>query len=240
MLQAFLNLQKCVAEPEIAKLISKFGMITIPLFQFMAFAEVGDDEELILYEVYIRKSPDALGFRSLVALSHNEYPRGRDRKFTFNLIIDSREINKLRIIYQPQSPELMPLLETPEVAKSTRISNKVEYSPATLAKYSKSIEVKISLLLESVMPNTNSDLRKQDVLRRLNLLLLENRNEVNNQNKTIVSNIKSLITGMRLHGKNDREQNKFLENISLAASGNLSSAVLESCTGLSKRMVYLR
>jgi hypothetical protein len=236
VLQAFLNLQKCVAKPEIAKLISKFGMITIPLFQLMAFAEVGGDEELILYEVYIRKSPDAMGFRSLVALSHNEYPRGRDRKFTFNLIIDSREINKLRILYQPQSPELMPLLETPEVAKSTRITNKVEYSPSTLAKYSKSIEVKISLLLESVMPNTNSDLRKQvinDVLRRLNLLLLEDRNEINNLNKTIVSNIKSLITGMRLHGKNDREQNKFLENISLAASGNLSSAILESCTGLS-------
>jgi hypothetical protein len=47
VLQAFLNLQKCVAKPEIAKLISKFGMITIPLFQLMAFAEVGDDEELI-------------------------------------------------------------------------------------------------------------------------------------------------------------------------------------------------
>jgi hypothetical protein len=161
--------------------------------------QVGGDEELILYDVYIRKSPDAMGFRLLVALSHNEYPRGRDRKFTFNLIIDSREINKLRILYQPQSPDLMPLLETPEVAKSTRITNKVEYSPSTLANYSKSIEVKISLLLESVMPNTNSDLRKQvinGVLRRLNLLLLEDRKEINNLNKTIVSNIKSLITGV--------------------------------------------
>ena len=124
---------------------------------------------------------------------------------------DSREINKLRIIYRPLSPELMPLLETPEVAKKTRILNKVKYSPTTLAKYSKSIEVKISLLLESVMPNTNSDLRKQvvnDVLRRLNLLLLEDRKEINDQNKAVVSNIKSLITGMRLHVKNDREQNK--------------------------------
>jgi hypothetical protein len=62
VLQAFLILQKCVDKPEIAKLISKFGMITIPLFQLMAFAEVDDDEELILYEVYIRKSPDAMGF----------------------------------------------------------------------------------------------------------------------------------------------------------------------------------
>jgi hypothetical protein len=138
LLQAFLNLQKCVAKPEIAKLISKFGMITIPLFQLMAFAEVGDDEGLILYEVYIRKSLDAMVFRSLVALSHSEYPRGRDRKFTFNLIIDSREINKLRIIYQPQSPELMPLLETPEVAKSTRITNKVKYA----SKYQSSLLLK--------------------------------------------------------------------------------------------------
>ena len=132
---------------------------------------------------------------------------------------DSREINKLRIIYRPLSPELMPLLETPEVAKNTRILNKVKYSPTTLAKYSKSIEVKISLLLESVMPNTNSDLRKQvvnDVLRRLNLLLLEDRKEINDQNKAVVSNIKSLITGMRLHVKNDREQNKFLKNVLLA------------------------
>jgi hypothetical protein len=69
------------------------------------------------------------------------------------------------------------------------------------------------------MPNTNSDLRKQvvnDVLRRLNLLLLEDRKEINDQNKAVVSNIKSLITGMRLHVKNDREQNKFLKKVLLA------------------------
>jgi hypothetical protein len=42
---------------------------------------------------------------------------------------------------------------------------------------------------------------------------------------------------MRAHGRRDREQNSFMENIALAVWGDVPLATLEIFTGLSRRMI---
>lgn len=205
----------------------------------MAYAGITDEEELISYEFYIRKGIHAAEFRSTVSLSFGECRRGRERKFTFDLTVGSFEISKLLILHNNQFMKVEPVLETPEVKRLKRISGKTEYSPATLAKYSKVLEKKINALFDEEMPDTNLDLRSQvihDVMRRLNLKE-DKVQEESSHNSMIVSNIRSLVISMRLHGKNDREQIKFLENISLAVSGRLALTTLEMSTGLSRRTI---
>lgn len=129
------------------------------------------------------------------------------------------------------------LAESPVVTR--RSSSKKTYSPSTLAKYSRAIEVKINGLIDSEMTDTNAELRLQvvnDVLQRLNSRD-ESKSKVDIGNVSILGNIKSLVTSMRLHGNNDREQHTFLEHIALAVSGDLSIAFLEASTGLSRQMI---
>ena len=234
VLNAFSNLQKSVVKP---KLVTKFGRITIALFELMSYAGIEDEDLLLLYEEYIRKDPQVSGFRSVVSLTFSNSRRGRYREFTFSLSIENNKIDQLLILYKSNLPITETLADSPVVAR--RSSSKKAYSPSTLTKYSRAIEVKINGLLDSEMPDTNAELRLQvvnDVLQRLNPRD-ESKSKVDIGKVSILGNIKSLVTSMRLHGNNDREQHNFFEYIALAVSGDLSVAFLEASTGLSREMI---
>ena len=162
VLEAYLGVQRNLTSPAIEKLVTKFGRISIPLFQLMAFAGVVDEGELVLYEIYIRKSRPAQGFRGLVDLSHSANGRGRNRVFTFDLTIGQKQINNLLILNNctlpvEDTPAIEPLSEAPEVKKVIRISKKVEYTPSTLSRYSRNIVDKVDKLFESELPSSSAD-----------------------------------------------------------------------------------
>ena len=126
---------------------------------------------------------------------------------------------------------------TPSLKRS-RVSQKISYTPATLAKYSKSIENKVIDMLATDIPS-NDSLRDQ-VLKKV-IARLESRftdtEEKCNTNEVIIANIKGLILSMKKYGRSDRESIMFKENLALAVTGNLSLIKLMVATGLSRRVL---
>ena len=103
VLEASLGLRWNLKSPAIGKCVTKFGRISIRLFQLMAFAGVVDEGEVVSYDAYIRSSRPARGFRCLLDLSHITGINGRNRVFTFDLTIDRWKINNLLIEYNSHS-----------------------------------------------------------------------------------------------------------------------------------------
>ena len=246
--EAYLGVQRNLKSPAIEKLVTKFGRISIPLYQLMAFAGVVDEGELVLYEANIRSSRPAMGFRGLVDLSHSTGSNGRNRVFTFDLKIDRKQINNLLIEYNStlpveNAPAIDPLSEIPEIKKVARISKKVKYSPIMLSRYSKGIVDKVDKLFISDLRSSSADQKEQVFAEVLIRLLKSRHHEIENDNTNDgccysgTHQVPCNLNEVRLHGNNASEQRKFLENIALAVSGNLSVAILEASTGLSRLTV---
>lgn len=89
-----------------------------------------------------------------------------------------------------------------------RISKIESYSPATLAKYSKLVEIKLMTLLNEEIPSANVHLRHQvlrDVISRLEKTIDGIDPETCNVNNTIVANIKIFLLNLEKYGRNNRE-----------------------------------
>lgn len=224
----------------------------------MSFGDIVDEDLLVAYEIYLREDVSVAEFRGLVQLAWNRNSYGANRKFSFDLTVSAP--NKLKLLsaytinYQPAESitasidlpvpedsirlETTVALVTPSL-KRTRMQKKTEYTPGTLAKYSKDIESKLLMLLGDTLKSSNDDLRQQ-VLKNVVSRLEERfegfmeREKINND---IVDNIKHLVTSMTKYGRNDREQIRFKESLSLAISGKQSYQRLIQATGLSRRQL---
>ena len=240
VVEAYMYLQRNINEFEISKLTTKKGRITIPLFKMMAFVGIVDEGLLLEYEKFIRVDAAADAFRSTVELLTDISPRGVKRKFTFELLIESNA--QLLLAGYSSPPIVVPVVDnqTPPPMKQVRISGKMAFTQACISRHSKPIQKKVEEILSSEIPSGNPHFLlnvKQDVLKRLNDKLPKSKNEISASNSAIINNIKHLIVSMRAHGKRDREQNSFMENIALAVWGDVPLATLETATGLSRRMI---
>lgn len=236
VVEAYSFLQKNAAEDDVIALTTKKGRITIPLFQMMAFVGIVEEDLLLQYEQYIRNSPETASFRSMVSLVYDKFPRGRNRKFTFDLIVD-KDVQLLTVGHS-SPPEIV--THTPSPVKVTRVSGKKIFSKATISRHSKPIHKRVEEIFSSEIPTGNSHLRlnvTQDILKRLNNKLPKETDDSISTNSAIVANIKQLILSMRTYGHRDREQNTFMEHIALAICGNVPLAKLEASTGLSRRIL---
>ena len=241
VVEAYLYLQRNINEFEISKLTTNKGRITIPLFKMMAFVGIVDEEVLLEYERFVRVDPAASAFRSTVKLLSDISPRGVKRKFTFELLIES---NAQLLLAGYSSPPVVfdsaADNQTPPQTKQVRVSTKTAFTKAYISRHSKPIQEKVEEMLCTEIPSGNPHFLsnvKQDVLKRLNDKLPKSKDEINASNGAIVNNIKQLIVSMRAHGRRDREQNSFMENIALAVWGDVPLATLESSTGLSRRTI---
>lgn len=168
VVKAYLYLQRNINEPEVFKLTTKNGRITIPLFKMMAYAGILDEDLLIEYEKFIRIDP---AFRTLVSLSYDTSPRGRNRKFTFDLLIENNAQLLLAGYSSPPVVDPVVDIQTPPPVKQVRVSAKTEFCQAYISRHSKPIQVKVQEILSSEIPTGNPHLAlnvKQDVLKRLN------------------------------------------------------------------------
>ena len=255
LLRCYVNLQKARYTAEIAKLTTSEGRVTATLRKVLSHGDIIDDLLLVEYDEFIRKDPLASGFRNLMDVSWDRNLTNSSRKFTFNLTSSPASIRELQFhsLIQQTPTVKLPLAVTPEheneceiavptetpSLKRCRISQKTSYSPATLAKYSKSIEAKLILLLKSEIPSANNELRNQvlrDVMTRLEKRFSDGM-FVCNVNEVIVSNMRALVTSLNKFGVHDRETIRFKENLALAVSGEISFQKLMDATGLSRRVL---
>ena len=221
------------------------------LRKLMKFGEIVDDDLLAKYEVYLRKSNAAQGFRNLVNLTWDESSRRGNKSFTYSINCTESEIQELLSEYTIKLPENLsppnlpapvdnPVVEAPTL-KKRRISKAHSYTPATLAKYSKESEKKFLDILASDFPSaTNLDLQRQivdHIISRLQLRFHGTEKDSCSVNNSIVNNIKELVTSMTKYGRNDREQIRFKENIALAVSGKVALLKLMEATGLGRRQI---
>ena len=255
LLRCYVNLQKVRYGLEIAKLTTSGGRLTTTLRKFMSHWDVVDGPLLADYHVFIRKDPLATGFRNLMDVSWDRNSSNASRKFSFNSTAAAASIKELQYYSQIQQTPTARLslavtpdhenecdmaipTETPSLKRS-RMSQKISYSPATLAKYSKSIETKLISLLQSEIPSANTNLQNQvlkDVMGRLEKRF-DDGTIACNVNEVIVSNIRSLVMSLNKFGVHDRETIRFKENIALAVSGDISSQKLLDATSLSRRVL---
>jgi hypothetical protein len=240
VVEAYMYLQRNINEPEISKLTTKKGRITIPLYKMMSFVDIVDEGLLLQYERFIREDAAADAFRSTVELLSDISPRGAKRKFTFELLIENNA--QLLLAGYSSPPVIAPEVEnqTPPPMKQVRVSGKTAFTQACISRHSKPIHKKVEEILSAEIPSGNPHFLlnvTQDVLKRLNNNLPKSKDEISASNSAIVSNIKQLIVAMRAHGRRDREQNSFMENIALAVWGDVPLATLEISTGLSRRMI---
>ena len=255
LLRCYVNLQQVRYAPENAKLTTSGGRHTTTLRKFMLHGNIADEPLLVDYDVFIRKDPFATRFRNLTDVTWDRNSSNASRKFSFNLTAAAASIKELQYysqIQQTPTAKLSPAVtpdpenecdmaiptETPSL-KRCRMSQKTAYSPATLAKYSKSIETKLISLLQSEIPSANTSLQSQvlkDVMERL-AKRFDHGTIAYNVNEVIVSNIRSLVMSLNKFGVHDRETIRFKENIALAVSGDISSQKLEDATSLSRRVL---
>ena len=240
VIEAYLYLQRNIYEFEISKLTTKEGRITIPSFKMMAFVGIEDEKLLLEYERFVREDPAADAFRSTVELLSDISPRGVKRKFTFELVIESNAQLLLAGFSSP--PIVNPLVDikTPPPTKQVRVCGKQAFTQAYISRHSKPIQKKVQEMLSTEIPSGNPHFLlnvTQDVLKRLNDKQPKSKDETNASDSLIVKNIKQLIVSMRAHGRRDREQNSFMENIALAVWGDVPLATLESSIGLSRCMI---
>ena len=249
------RLQRARHSPELLKITTTGGRITISLSEFLSFGDIIDEVCLIDWDLFIRKDLSVQGFRDLVDLTWDRNCRHANRKFTFVLTAAAACLKELQPIDRIQSTPAakLPSAVTPEheievdiilpaetpTFKRSRVSQKSTYSPATLAKYSKAIETKLMLLLKQEIPSANDELRTQvlkDVMTRLQNRFGDGK-DVCNVNESIVSNIKALVTSMNKFGPNDRESIRFKENLTLAICNNISLTKFNDATSLSRRVL---
>ena len=255
LLRCYRNLQRARYSPEILKKITAGGRITISLGEFLSYGDIFDEISLNLYDVFIRRDPSATGFRNLVDIGWDRNCRDSNRNFVFVLTADAaclQQLGPLELVQHTPATKASSAV-TPDLGnendimlpangpsrKRSRISSKKDYSPATLAKYSKAIESKLILLLKNEIPSANEDLQNQvlkDVMLRLENRFCDSKADCN-VNEVIVSNIKALVNSINKYGLNDREQIRFKENLALAISGSISFAKLTDATSLSRRVL---
>ena len=217
---------------------------------FMAFGHIVDEDILVLSDAFIRKDTAAAGFRSLVDMTWDRNSNHASKKITFDITVAAVRIQEMIFNYHlAQTPIVLSSAATPITSrtdlpvvtpslKRRRVSHKIAYTPATLAKYSKSIENKVIAMLATDIPS-NDSLRDQ-VLKKVISRLESQFNDTEekcNANEIVVANIKELIVSMNKFGRNDRETIQFKENLALAVTGNLSLVRLMTATGLSRRVL---
>ena len=218
----------------------------------MLHGDVAEEPLLVNYDVFIRKDPLATRFRNLMDVSWDRVSSNASRKFSFNLTAAAASIKELQYYSQTPTAKLS-LAVTPDhenecdmaipienpSLKRCRVSQKTSYSPATLAKYSRSIETKLISLLQTEIPSANTSLQNQvlkDVMERLEKRF-DDGSIACNVNEVIVSNIRSLVMSLNKFGVHDRETIWFKENIALAVSGDISPQKLLDATSLSSRVL---
>jgi hypothetical protein len=139
VLRAYVALERDISNPLIQGMTTKSGRITIPLFKWMEYASDLEEEYLSLYEAYIRKDKETRAFISLVGLSYGVNKTGREREFTFDLIVDGYEVHQLLAGYISESQlkdissEVNPVPVTPTPQKATRKCPKTELAAETLS-----------------------------------------------------------------------------------------------------------
>lgn len=144
------------------------------LRKLMKFGEIVDDDLLAKYEVYLRKSNAAQGFRNLVNLTWDEGSHRGNKSFTYSINCTESEIQELLSEYTIKLPENLsppnlpapvdnPVVETPTL-KKRRISKAHSYTPATLAKYSKEAETKFLEMLVSDYPSAANLLLQEQIV----------------------------------------------------------------------------
>lgn len=216
---------------EFASQTSKSGVITIPLNEFLSHGGIVDEPLIMLYDEYIKKSAETTAFRDLVNFSSRSYPRGIRRPYVFDITVE--DIEKKLLV-----PTLPPTFETPLLTKRSRVSKKLEYSPSTVDRYAREAADPFWELINEKYPS--EVLRRQimrEVIQRL-LTLNDDANDEYVMNAKIVSNFKSLVENMKLHGRNDREQVHFMDNLALAITGgDIPLLQLGASTGLSRRVL---
>ena len=256
VLRSYSILQRHRFSTEIAPTVSSRGIITVTLRKWMSFGGIIDESLLVLYDIYLRQDTATAGFRSMVNLDWDRNSYKGSKKFTFNLMVPSIDVQELlseftinEPINSPAASEVVavcnvetngaPPISTPSF-KRPRVSKILAYSPATLAKYSKNIESKFLNLLNEEIPSANEELRNQvaaEVILRLESRFTVTDIDSCDVNSKIVANLKYVVTSMTKYGRNDREQIKFKENLALAIFGKLSYAKLMVATGLSRRQL---
>ena len=161
------------------------------------------------------------------------------RKFTFELLIVNNA--QLSLARYSSSPKIDSVVNNciPSLTKQVRVSAKAFFQ-VYISRHLKPIQMKVEEMLSIEVTSGNPLFLlnvTQDVLKRLNDKLPNSKDEIGNPKRAIVNNIKHLLVSMRAHGRLDREQNSPVKNIALAVWDDVSLAVLESHTGLSKRMI---
>ena len=259
LIRCYRNLQRARHSPEVVEKTTNGGRITIRLREFLSYGDIFDEVSLEAYDVFVRRSPCATGFRNLVDVGWDRNCRHSNRNLSFTLTAAAaclQQLNPLELVQHTPAAKILSAV-TPDLRieediilpaelpadgprlKRSRTSKKKVYSPATLAKYSKAIYSKLIALLETEIPSANEDLHSQvikDVMTRLEVRFCDDR-AVCNVNEVIVSNIKSLVKAIDKFGLNDRDQIRFKENLALAISGNISHAKLTDATSLSRRIL---
>ena len=157
VVEAYMYLQRNINEPEISKLTTKKGRITIPLFKMMSFVDVKDEGLLLQYERFIREDAAADAFRSTVELLTDISPRGVKRKFTFELLIENNA--QLLLAGYSSPPIVDPVVEnqTPPPIKQVRVSGKTAFTQAYISRHSlfilsDTINQALSLRFEWLLP----------------------------------------------------------------------------------------
>lgn len=253
ILRSYTILQSHRYAAEFVKFTTSSGILQLTITRLMSFVHISDEAEVAAYEKYLRKDRDAKGFRDLVGLEWHKNSYGADKIIYLNIEASAGDILELLSVYNISQPlkEAASAIEKPLVdeainvppfatppLKRLRKSKLLEYSPATLAKYSKEVESKFLEVVQGTLESANDDLRIQvvkEVISRLESRYDGIDTDRDNVNNIIVQNIKHLVTSMTKYGRNDREQIRFKENIALAISGQNSFARLIEATGLSRR-----
>ena len=115
LLRCCRNLQRARHSPELLKMTTTGGRITISLSEFLSFGDIIDEVCLIDWDLFIRKDLSVQGFRDLVDLTWDRNCRHANRKFTFVLTAAAAYLKELQPIdrIQSTSPSKLPRAVTP-------------------------------------------------------------------------------------------------------------------------------
>lgn len=127
----------------------------------MSVGDIFDESLLADYDVFVRKSPIAAGFRNMVDLSWGNFPKPAERTFSFYPLKTDIKFLFAEVKFEATCVEENPILETPTSSKRPRIFKKDFYSPATVAKYSKAMENGIINLFATELPSASPGLKNQ-------------------------------------------------------------------------------